>query len=62
VVLKYCANKFWNDPAYFAEGYSDGEFGDFRGWSLFDCKGPNGERLEFNEVTRKARAFFEQAR
>ena len=60
--LKYCANKFWNDAEYFVEGYSDGEFGDFLGWSLFYCKGPNGEQLEFNQVTRKAREFFEQAR
>ena len=37
--LKYCANKFWNDPDYFVEGYSDSEFGDFLGWSLFYCKG-----------------------
>ena len=28
VALKDCANKFWNDPKHFAEGYSDGEFGD----------------------------------
>jgi len=53
--LKYYANKFWNDPEYFVEGYSDGEFGDFHGWSLFYCKGPNGEQLEFNQVTRRAR-------
>jgi len=42
------------------EGYSDGEFGDFQGWSLFYYKGPNGEQLEFNQVMCKARAFFEQ--
>jgi hypothetical protein len=39
VALKDCANKFWNDPKHFAEGYSDGEFGDFQRWSLFYCKG-----------------------
>jgi catechol 2,3-dioxygenase-like lactoylglutathione lyase family enzyme len=60
--LKYCANKFWNDPEYFVEGYSDGEFGDFLGWSLFYCKGPNGEQLEFNQVTRRAKEFFDSAR
>jgi catechol 2,3-dioxygenase-like lactoylglutathione lyase family enzyme len=59
---KYCANKFWNDPEYFVEGYSDSEFGDFHGWSLFYCKGPNGEQLEFNQVTRKAREHFDRAR
>jgi catechol 2,3-dioxygenase-like lactoylglutathione lyase family enzyme len=60
--LKYCANKFWNDADYFVEGYSDAEFGDFLGWSLFYCKGPNGEQLEFNQVTRKAREHFDRAR
>jgi hypothetical protein len=39
VVLTGYANKFWNDPEHFAEGYSDGEFGDFQRWSLFYCKG-----------------------
>jgi catechol 2,3-dioxygenase-like lactoylglutathione lyase family enzyme len=62
VARKYCANKFWHDPAYFVEGYSDSEFGDFLGWSLFYCKGPNGEQLEFNQVTRRAREHFERAR
>jgi catechol 2,3-dioxygenase-like lactoylglutathione lyase family enzyme/ketosteroid isomerase-like protein len=61
VALKYNANKFWNDPDYFVEGYSDSEFGDFFGWSLFYCKGPNGEQLEFNQVTRKARTEFIRA-
>lgn len=60
--LKYCANKFWNDPKYFVEGYSDSNFGDFLGWSLFYCKGPNGEQLEFNQVTRQAKGFFDSAR
>jgi catechol 2,3-dioxygenase-like lactoylglutathione lyase family enzyme/ketosteroid isomerase-like protein len=61
VALKYNANKFWNDPDYFIEGYSDAEFGDFHGWSLFYCKGPNGEQLEFNQVTRKAKENFTRA-
>jgi catechol 2,3-dioxygenase-like lactoylglutathione lyase family enzyme len=62
--LKYWANKFWKDenPDYFVEGYSDGNFGDFEGWSLFYCKGPNGEQLEFNQVTRKAKSHFDRAR
>jgi catechol 2,3-dioxygenase-like lactoylglutathione lyase family enzyme len=60
--LKYYANKFWNDPEYFVEGYSDSDFGDFLGWSLFYCKGPNGEQLEFNQVTRRAKEFFDSAR
>lgn len=61
VALKYNANKFWNDPEYFVEGYSDSEFGDWEGWSLFYCKGPNGEQLEFNQVTRKAKENFTRA-
>ncbi|MCL1470593.1 EthD domain-containing protein [Argonema antarcticum] len=61
VALKYYANKFWNEPEYFIEGYSDAEFGDFHGWSLFYCKGPNGEQLEFNQVTRKANQMFRRA-
>ncbi|MFB2922006.1 MULTISPECIES: nuclear transport factor 2 family protein [Aerosakkonema] len=61
VALKYYANKFWNDPEYFIEGYSDSDFGDFYGWSLFYCKGPNGEQLEFNQVTRTAKQNFIRA-
>lgn len=61
VALKYNANKFWNDAEYFVEGYSDSEFGDWEGWSLFYCKGPNGEQLEFNQVTRKAKENFTRA-
>jgi catechol 2,3-dioxygenase-like lactoylglutathione lyase family enzyme len=60
--LKYAANKFWNEPDYFIEGYSDMDFGDFTGWSLFYAKGPNGEQLEFNQVTRRIKTSFDQAR
>jgi alkylhydroperoxidase/carboxymuconolactone decarboxylase family protein YurZ/limonene-1,2-epoxide hydrolase/catechol 2,3-dioxygenase-like lactoylglutathione lyase family enzyme len=35
--------------------------GDFDGWLLFYCKGPNGEQLEFNQVKRKAREMFTKA-
>lgn len=59
--IKYNANKFWNDPKYFVEGYSDSDFGDFYGWSLFYCKGPNGEQIEFNQVTRRAKDLFYHA-
>ena len=58
MALKYTANKFWNDPQYFIEGYSDSDFGNFHGWSLFYAKGPNGEQLEFNQVTRDIRDKF----
>ncbi|BBD70580.1 ethyl tert-butyl ether degradation EthD [Nostoc commune NIES-4072] len=34
---------------------------DFEGWALFYCKGPNGEQLEFNQVTRKAKENFTRA-
>jgi catechol 2,3-dioxygenase-like lactoylglutathione lyase family enzyme len=60
--LKYAANKFWNEPEYFIEGYSDMDFGDFHGWSLFYAKGPNGEQLEFNQVTRTIKTSFDAAR
>ncbi|NTU50771.1 MAG: bleomycin resistance protein, partial [Desulfobulbaceae bacterium] len=52
---------FWNEPKYFVDGYSDAEFGDFHGWSLFYAKGPNNEQLEFNQVTRLARERFMKA-
>ncbi len=35
--------------------------GDFDGWSLAYCKGPDGEQLEFNQVVRAAKADFDQA-
>jgi catechol 2,3-dioxygenase-like lactoylglutathione lyase family enzyme len=62
--LRYCANKFWKDenPDYVVEGYSENDFGDFLGWSLFYCKGPSGEQLEFNQVTRKVKEHFQRAR
>jgi len=60
--LKYAANKFWDNPEYFIEGYSNMDFGSFHGWSLFYAKGPNGEQLEFNQVTRTIKTSFDQAR
>jgi len=33
-------------------------FGEFSGFTLFYCKGPNGEQLEFNQVTGKAKGLF----
>jgi len=36
--------------------------GDFDGWTLLYFKGPNGEQLEFNQVTRKAKVLFERAK
>ncbi|AFZ47738.1 protein of unknown function DUF1486 [Cyanobacterium stanieri PCC 7202] len=42
--------------------YAKTEFpGDFDGWALFYCKGPNGEQLEFNQVRRKAKENFTRA-
>jgi len=35
--------------------------GDFDGWALFYCKGPNGEQLEFNQVRRTALKNFKRA-
>lgn len=61
MALGYCANTFWNDPEYFVEGYSDGEFGDFQGRSLFLYKALNGEQWEFTSVTRRARLLRTRA-
>lgn len=33
-------------------------FGEFAGWTLLYCKGPNGEQLEFNQVIGKAKGLF----
>ncbi|MEB3310934.1 MAG: AtaL-like protein [Snowella sp.] len=42
--------------------YAKTEFpGDFDGWALFYCKGPNGEQLEFNQVRRNAKENFTRA-
>lgn len=35
--------------------------GHFGGWTLFYVKGPNGEQLEFNQVTKSAKKEFERA-
>ncbi|MBG1239701.1 nuclear transport factor 2 family protein [Nostoc sp. NZL] len=61
IALKYNSNKFWNEPDLLAEGEAETEFGEFEGWALFYCKGPNGEQLEFNQVTRKAKEHFDKA-
>ncbi len=62
VALKYCANKFWDDPRYAIPGHSDGDFGDFYGCAFFYCKGPSGEQLEFCQTTRRIKALFDRAR
>lgn len=59
---KYYSNKFWNDPDAFIPGWSDLDFGEFEGWSLFYCKGPSGEQLEFNQVRLKAKKLFAEAK
>jgi catechol 2,3-dioxygenase-like lactoylglutathione lyase family enzyme len=52
VALPFNANKFWNEQE------QSELFGSFYGWALFYCKGPNGEQLEFNQVTRKMKGKF----
>ncbi len=47
VALKYNSCKLFNP-----------ELGEFEGWTLVYCKGPNGEQLEFNQVLRKAKRLF----
>jgi catechol 2,3-dioxygenase-like lactoylglutathione lyase family enzyme len=47
------------DPQYNSCKLFDPAFGDFEGWTLVYCKGPNGEQLEFNQVLRKAKVLFD---
>ena len=61
IALKYNSNKFWDEPDLLVEGQPETDFGEFEGWALFYCKGPNGEQLEFNQVTRKAKEHFAKA-
>ena len=60
---RYNSFKFWNDPEAIAAGEPevDWSHNPMEGWSLFYCKGPNGEQLEFNQVTRKVKDTFLQA-
>ncbi|VEP13022.1 Ethyl tert-butyl ether degradation EthD [Hyella patelloides LEGE 07179] len=58
VALKYNSLKFWNEPE--DEAPIDWSDDPMEGWSLFYCKGPNGEQLEFNQVTRKVKERFRQ--
>ncbi|NJK59702.1 MAG: bleomycin resistance protein [Oscillatoriales cyanobacterium SM2_1_8] len=51
------AFKFWDEAGQPAQ-----DWGDFEGWSLFYCKGPNDEQLEFNQVTRNVKTLFNQGR
>jgi catechol 2,3-dioxygenase-like lactoylglutathione lyase family enzyme len=53
--------KFWNEPDPDTGELADTEWGEFGGWSLFYCKGPSGEQLEFNQVTRNVKTLFAQA-
>ncbi len=55
VDLEYKAQKFWD------ASQNDALFGGFYGWALFYCKGPSGEQLEFNQVTRKIKGSFARA-
>jgi limonene-1,2-epoxide hydrolase/catechol 2,3-dioxygenase-like lactoylglutathione lyase family enzyme len=59
VALKYNSFKFWNEPN--DEAPMDWSHDPMEGWSLFYCKGPNGEQLEFNQVTRKVKNNFKEA-
>lgn len=58
VALKYNSFKFWNEPE--DEAPIDWSDDPMEGWSLFYCKGPSGEQLEFNQVTRKVKEKFRQ--
>jgi alkylhydroperoxidase/carboxymuconolactone decarboxylase family protein YurZ/catechol 2,3-dioxygenase-like lactoylglutathione lyase family enzyme/ketosteroid isomerase-like protein len=62
VALRYNSFKFWNEPESLAAGEPeiDWSHDPMEGWSLFYCKGPNGEQLEFNQVTRKVKTSFQK--
>jgi alkylhydroperoxidase/carboxymuconolactone decarboxylase family protein YurZ/ketosteroid isomerase-like protein/catechol 2,3-dioxygenase-like lactoylglutathione lyase family enzyme len=62
IALKYNSNKFWYEQDSLAGNESEEEFGEFEGWALLYCKGPNGEQLEFNQATRKVKEHFEEAK
>lgn len=36
--------------------------GQFEGWTMFYCKGPDGEQLEFNQLIGKSKQFFEHSK
>lgn len=63
VALRYNSMKFWNEPDSIAAGEPeiDWSHDPMEGWSLFYSKGPNGEQLEFNQVTRKVKTRFQEA-
>jgi alkylhydroperoxidase/carboxymuconolactone decarboxylase family protein YurZ/limonene-1,2-epoxide hydrolase/catechol 2,3-dioxygenase-like lactoylglutathione lyase family enzyme len=61
IALKYNSYKFWDEPDLLTDGQPETDFGEFEGWALFYCKGPNGEQLEFNQVTRKVKEHFAKA-
>ena len=56
IALKYNSFKFWNEPE--DDEPIDWSKDPMEGWSLFYCKGPNGEQLEFNQATRKVKEKF----
>jgi catechol 2,3-dioxygenase-like lactoylglutathione lyase family enzyme len=66
IATQYNCFKFWDEPN---ESEAKGteqpdqkhDWGVFEGWSLFYCKGPNGEQLEFNQVTRNVKELFSEA-
>ena len=57
LALKHNSLKFWNEGEDNTVDWSNDPM---EGWSLFYCKGPNGEQLEFNQVTRKVKQQFRQ--
>jgi catechol 2,3-dioxygenase-like lactoylglutathione lyase family enzyme len=61
VAPKYNSFKFWSEPDPDTGRSEDTDWGDFEGWSLFYCKGPSGEQLEFNQVTRRVSKRFAAA-
>ncbi len=61
IALQYNSFKFWSEPDPETGELANTEWGEFEGWSLFYCKGPSGEQLEFNQVTRNVKTLFAKA-
>lgn len=61
IAQQFNSFKFWSEPDPETGELTNTEWGEFEGWSLFYCKGPSGEQLEFNQVTRNVKTLFAKA-
>ena len=58
VALKYNSVKLWHEEG--DEPQIDWSNDPMEGCAFFYCKGPSGEQLEFNQITRKVKENFRQ--